>query len=1077
MAQTGKDMATTIFDIAHQCLDSFEQLAAKQDESILTHPFVPGDGNGTSKSGSHSSRDFLGLRNSFSFWIDYTGALSLMDSSLDTRLRGLTDISSMVIELLEMVLRNLQRREFDVSIDSSILHPGFLRTDCLRNLSVCLVDRKAGDPSIGSSDLTTSDSKELQAVISRWEDASRAVDFALDRLHFLAAAIRKASAKQLEYNVATFLTDDDIVFRRDAASLVRWKFPSARKRLCEQLGDSIAVRRRMLLQKHRHAMKLTARRVVETAPSAKQSQDSEPKSMPTASPPAKDRIMRHLNVPASGVTKASMPDPQAPVLRHLHLPQRPALTSVISTISTAPGDSFEYPPPPKIKEGETRIQCPYCLMPLDFGELENRGNQYWRHHVDEDLKSYVCMFPECAEALVFFTRRHEWKSHMESVHSIDSIDWPRKVHTIIWYCDIDHDPPERFETELQWREHMKNLDSHPRRQLTEPTKAQLDALSPRKQQVALRERFVCPLCEHIPEKIRPLAEKGKGNPAEMYEFLVDHVANHIKSLSLISLPCLDNTPAPLDTDGESIAIKDSFRRLMDQGSVPQPPSGIEYLDGVSLPPEVWSTLDRDNIAALITLDLEWAWDKEYPNYVHPDDPPELLDDEWVETWNIWKEKSDPFTQESVDLDPVIAHLKNAKISVDAAQATAHTITLKDSELETLLDEHARELDKAKQELLEQQWADVMITEEVVKAAARNGESGKEVMMLLLRKRGSEIKITEEVVWAAAGNEKSGKEVISLLLQERGSEIKITEKVVWAAAGNEKSGKEVISLLLQERGSEIKITEEVVRAAARNEKSGKEVISLLLQERGSEIKITEEVVQAAAGNEKSGKEVISLLLQERGNEIKITEEVVRAAARNEKSGKEVISLLLQERGSEIKITEEVVRAAARNEKSGKDVISLLLQERGSEIKITKEVVKAAVGNRESGKEMMMLLLEQRGHDIVITEAVVKAAAGNGESGKKVMMLLLDRRGADIVITEEVVKAAVGNRESGMEVMMLLLNRREHDIVITEEMVKVVAENGESGKEVMMLLLDRRGHDIVITEEVVKTAAGMERAGRK
>lgn len=138
MSQTGEDMATAIFDIAHQCLDSFNRIATNQDESSLARLFVPDDGTDSSRSRSHSSRDFLGLRNSFSLWIDYTGALSLMDSSLDTRLRGLPDISSLVIELLEMVLRNLQRREFYVSLDSSALHLVFLQTDYLRKF-ICLL--------------------------------------------------------------------------------------------------------------------------------------------------------------------------------------------------------------------------------------------------------------------------------------------------------------------------------------------------------------------------------------------------------------------------------------------------------------------------------------------------------------------------------------------------------------------------------------------------------------------------------------------------------------------------------------------------------------------------------------------------------------------------------------------------------------------------------------------------------------------------------------------------------------------------------------------------------------------------
>ena len=115
MTQVGDEMATIIFEITLRCLTIFDKLASRQDGWILTHPFSLGGGAKGSTSKSRPSRDFLGLRNSFSFWIDYTGALSLMDSSLDVRLLGLTDISSMVIELLEMVERNLQRRKFNTS--------------------------------------------------------------------------------------------------------------------------------------------------------------------------------------------------------------------------------------------------------------------------------------------------------------------------------------------------------------------------------------------------------------------------------------------------------------------------------------------------------------------------------------------------------------------------------------------------------------------------------------------------------------------------------------------------------------------------------------------------------------------------------------------------------------------------------------------------------------------------------------------------------------------------------------------------------------------------------------------------
>jgi DNA polymerase III delta prime subunit len=101
------------------------------------------------------------------------------------------------------------------------------------------------------------------------------------------------------------------------------------------------------------------------------------------------------------------------------------------------------------------------------------------------------------------------------------------------------------------------------------------------------------------------------------------------------------------------------------------------------------------------------------------------------------------------------------------------------------------------------------------------------------------------------------EVVSVLLDLGG---KLTTPVLKAAAGNSESGKEVMALLLDRRGDQITITEDVVKAAAGNSESGKEVMALLLDRRGDQITITEDVVKAAAGNYESGKEVMALLDQ-------------------------------------------------------------------------------------------------------------------------------------------------------------------------------------------------------------------------
>ncbi|KAM0127106.1 hypothetical protein ACHAO1_009690, partial [Botrytis cinerea] len=306
-------------------------------------------------------------------------------------------------------------------------------------------------------------------------------------------------------------------------------------------------------------------------------------------------------------------------------------------------------------------------------------------------------------------------------------------------------------------------------------------------------------------------------------------------------------------------------------------------------------------------------------------------------------------------------------------------------------------------------ARVSITKEVIEAAARNNESGEEMLELLFEERGAEVMITEEVMKAAVGNWSSGKEIMKLLFEKRGAEVMITEEVMKAAVGNGGSGKEVMMLFLEERGAEVVITKEVVKAAAKNWMSGKEIMKLLLEKRGAEVMITKEVVELIIGL--FDKEVVMLLLEKRGAEVVITKEVVKAAAKNWMSGKEIMKLLFEKRGAEVMITEEVVKAAAGNWRSGKEVMMLLLEKRGAEVMITEEVVKAAAKNWSSGKEVMMLLLEKRGAEVAITKEVVELIIGLFD--KEVMMLLLEKRGAEVMITEEVMKAAAGNRDSGKE----------------------------------------------------------------
>ncbi|KZL88172.1 and ankyrin domain protein [Colletotrichum incanum] len=71
----------------------------------------------------------------------------------------------------------------------------------------------------------------------------------------------------------------------------------------------------------------------------------------------------------------------------------------------------------------------------------------------------------------------------------------------------------------------------------------------------------------------------------------------------------------------------------------------------------------------------------------------------------------------------------------------------------------------------------------MRAVAKNGENGQDVMALLLNKHRDKIQITQDVVKAAARNKQSGQEIMALLLDKRRDLVQITQDVVRAAAGS------------------------------------------------------------------------------------------------------------------------------------------------------------------------------------------------------------------------------------------------------------------------------------------------------
>lgn len=210
----------------------------------------------------------------------------------------------------------------------------------------------------------------------RWLSA---IESALDRLHFLASVIRSASIRDQDKDAFTFTSTEERTFHGLAISYVRWKCPHARPSLREHVGGSIAARRQALLQKHRHAKRLKARRTNISAPGHETKAPVVPVvEKRLAKVPVRGIHARTTpSATASKATQASRLDERVAMQR---IRNKPTL-SIRSSGSALPESSIsaDYPKPPKTEHGEKRVQCPYCLKPLSVTELrKGTKNEYWR---------------------------------------------------------------------------------------------------------------------------------------------------------------------------------------------------------------------------------------------------------------------------------------------------------------------------------------------------------------------------------------------------------------------------------------------------------------------------------------------------------------------------------------------------------------------------------------------------------------------------------------------------------------------------------------------------------------------------
>lgn len=266
----------------------------------------------------------------------------------------------------------------------------------------------------------------------------------------------------------------------------------------------------------------------------------------------------------------------------------------------------------------------------------------------------------------------------------------------------------------------------------------------------------------------------------------------------------------------------------------------------------------------------------------------------------------------------------------------------------------------------------------IKAAASDGKGDIAVMQLLLQQEGANALITEEIMKAVVESKNVG--MMQLLLRQQGAGALITEKIVKAVA--EIKSVELMQLLLQQQGVDVLITKEVMKTVV--ESKSVELMQLLLSQQEAKLLITKDIMKATA--ESKSVEVMRLLLRQPGADVLVTEEVLKAATTDLSNSncQEMMLLLLDQPGASALITQVVWEKVSGLRYS--DRVTLLKSILGK-ITITEKMTATFV--RLFNRESVELLLDQRGAYVLVTADVMKAALENENSSKELTLLLFDR----------------------------------------------------------------------------------------
>ncbi|THV45988.1 hypothetical protein BGAL_0429g00030 [Botrytis galanthina] len=290
-----------------------------------------------------------------------------------------------------------------------------------------------------------------------------------------------------------------------------------RDALLDRCVEMITKRRRQLTYFRTHQEKL----VHKSVPAPHESSDLLPsdeqpldKWLSLAAPKVNDESQRsreHFNVTVSETTASEFQ-----VSSFKLAPPSSASSSTISSLAddgSVDGGPIEVPRPPRLEITDKEKTCPYCYLVLPANTFRMRKNaRRWKQHLLEDLQPYICLFANCDRPGKSYSSFKDWQIHLNQPH-YDS-----------WICPLHSDVGGNLDEEPLIFKRLANFEDHLNNYHSDLDASSKNDLFHRSTQLAVLSQR-CFVCSEVLSSLSALQI---------------HMANHLRSMSLLALPWLDD---------------------------------------------------------------------------------------------------------------------------------------------------------------------------------------------------------------------------------------------------------------------------------------------------------------------------------------------------------------------------------------------------------------------------------------------------------------------------------------------------------------------------------------------------------